>query len=258
MRLICSLLAVVLLAASAAAQQPASQQQAVTTASGLTYVITHRAGGRRPQTGETVLVHYTGTLTDGKKFDSSFDRNEPIAFPLGKGRVIKGWDEGIAQLGVGDSAVLVIPPQIGYGAKGAGSVIPPNATLVFVVHLVDVKETSLSQVLKATIDAKGLAAAIAQYRELKAKAFGDVYASESDLNGLGYQLINEKKTKEAIEILKLNVEAYPQSANAYDSLGEAYMVDGQTAPAIENYQKSLDLDPKNANAAEMLKKLKTQ
>jgi peptidylprolyl isomerase len=123
---------------------PKPPQLGVTTASGLTYVITSRANGRRPKPGETVLVHYTGTLTDGTKFDSSQDRKEPIAFPLGRSAVIKGWDEGIAQLGIGDTAVLIVPPQLGYGDKGAGGVIPPNATLVFVVKLVDVKGEALS------------------------------------------------------------------------------------------------------------------
>jgi FKBP-type peptidyl-prolyl cis-trans isomerase len=123
----------------AAAAKPAGSQDMGTTASGLTYVVTRRANGRRPKAGETVLVHYTGALTNGLKFDSSHDRNDPIAFPLGQGAVIKGWDEGIALLGVGDQAILVIPPELGYGARGAGGVIPPNATLVFVVELVDVK-----------------------------------------------------------------------------------------------------------------------
>jgi len=123
---------------------PKPPQLGVTTASGLTYIITSRANGRRPKPGETVLVHYTGTLTDGTKFDSSQDRKEPIAFPLGRSAVIKGWDEGIAQLGVGDTAVLIVPPQLAYGESGAGGVIPPNATLVFVVKLVDVKGEALS------------------------------------------------------------------------------------------------------------------
>ena len=250
MRTLRIVVALVLLTAPAAAAQ-----QAVTTPSGLTVIVTHRANGRRPQPGETVLVHYTGTLTDGTKFDSSYDRSEPIAFPIGKGRVIKGWDEGIAMLGVGDRAVLVIPPDLGYREKGAGNVIPPGATLVFVVTLVDVKQTSLSEVLSTTIDEKGLEAAVAQYRDLRAKGFGEVFASEGELNALGYRLLNQKKVIEAIEILKLNVEAYPKSANVYDSLGEAYMVDGQTAAAIASYRKSLELDPKNANAAEMLRKL---
>jgi tetratricopeptide (TPR) repeat protein len=220
-------------------------------------VITHRAGGRRPKPGETVLVHYTGTLTDGTKFDSSRDRNDPIAFPLGTGAVIKGWDEGIAQLGIGDQAVLIVPSDLAYGARGVGNgVIPPNATLVFVVELVDVKQAAASQLLMKTIGEKGVAAAVDQYHELKAHGFGDVYTSESDLNGLGYALLNRHMVKEAVEILKLNVEEYPSSANAYDSLGEAYMNDGNTALAIENYQRSLALDPHNENAVRMLKKLK--
>jgi peptidylprolyl isomerase len=130
-------------------------QLGVTTPSGLTYVITARGKGRRPKTGETVLVHYTGTLIDGTKFDSSQDRKEPIAFPLGRGAVIKGWDEGIARMGIGDSAVLIIPPQLGYGAEGAGDVIPPNATLVFVVMLVDIKGEALSELPRRSLLFRG-------------------------------------------------------------------------------------------------------
>lgn len=231
-------------------------REAATTASGLSYVITSRLHGRRPKVGETVVVHYTGTLTDGTKFDSSQDRKEPIAFPLGQGAVIKGWDEGIAQLGIGDRAVLVIPPQLGYGAKGAGNVIPPDATLIFVVTLVDIKGASLSQVLLKIIDESGLDAAVAEYRALKARGFDDLIANEGELNRLGYRLLGEQKLREAIEMLKLNVEAYPQSANAHDSLAEAYARNGETALAVQSYGKSLELDPSNTNAALMLKKLK--
>ncbi len=93
-----------------------------------------------PKAGETVVVHYTGTLTNGIKFDSSRDRGQPFEFPLGAGRVIKGWDEGIAKLRIGDQAILVIPPTLGYGARGAGGgEIPPNATLIFIVELVNIK-----------------------------------------------------------------------------------------------------------------------
>lgn len=237
---------------------PKPPQLGITTASGLTYVITSRANGRRPKTGETVVVHYTGTLTDGTRFDSSRDRKEPIAFPLGRSAVIKGWDEGIAQLGIGDSAVLIVPPQLGYGEKGAGGVIPPNATLVFVVTLVDVKGEALSEVLLKTIDERGIDAAVAEYRSQKARGFGDLYTNEGELNALGYRLLRRKQVPEAIEILKLNVEAYPNSANVYDSLGEAYFVSGNTPQAIQNYEKSLSLDPANTNAAMMLKKLKSQ
>ena len=121
---------------------PAVPQAATTTPSGLTYVITQHGAGRQPLTGETVIVNYTGLLGNGAKFDSSLDHGRPFEFPLGAGRVIRGWDEGIAKLHVGDQATLIIPPELGYGAKGAGGVIPPNATLIFLVELVGIKEAA--------------------------------------------------------------------------------------------------------------------
>ena len=112
----------------------------VTTASGLTYIITQKGTGAQLKVGDTVKVHYTGLLTNGVKFDSSLDRGEPIEFPLGKGRVIKGWDEGILKLRVGDRAILYIPPALAYGSKGAGNgAIPPDATLIFIIEVIGVK-----------------------------------------------------------------------------------------------------------------------
>lgn len=110
----------------------------VTTPSGLKYVDVVEGTGATPETGQTVFVHYTGTLEDGTKFDSSRDRNRPFSFRLGTGQVIKGWDEGISTMKVGGRRELIIPPQLGYGARGAGGVIPPNATLMFDVELLQI------------------------------------------------------------------------------------------------------------------------
>jgi peptidylprolyl isomerase len=107
-----------------------------TTPSGLRYKDIVVGTGESPQTGQTVTVHYTGTLTNGSKFDSSRDRGQPFSFPIGAGRVIKGWDEGVATMKMGGRRELVIPPELGYGSRGAGGVIPPNATLIFDVELI--------------------------------------------------------------------------------------------------------------------------
>ena len=118
---------------------PKVASAAITTPSGLTYLITKKGTGVRPKTGETVVIHYTGMLTNGKKFDSSRDRDESFTFKLGVGQVIKGWDEGVAKLRVGDHAILVIPPKLAYGSKVAGDVILSNSTLIFIVEILDVK-----------------------------------------------------------------------------------------------------------------------
>lgn len=127
-------------AAKPPAGAPAAAEQAKerTTPSGLKIIDT-ASGDGTAKTGDTVWVHYTGTLDNGTKFDSSLDRGEPFSFVLGEGRVIKGWDEGVVGMKVGDKRTLIIPPQLGYGAQGAGGTIPPNATLHFDIEMLGFK-----------------------------------------------------------------------------------------------------------------------
>ncbi|MGQ0810313.1 MAG: FKBP-type peptidyl-prolyl cis-trans isomerase [Nitrospiraceae bacterium] len=111
----------------------------ISTESGLKYVDLVVGTGRQSAVGDTATVHYTGWLTNGTKFDSSHDRKEPFSFRVGAGQVIKGWDEGVGTMKVGGKRKLIIPPQLGYGARGAGNVIPPNSTLVFEVELLGLR-----------------------------------------------------------------------------------------------------------------------
>lgn len=134
-------LTLVLAAFAMATSAPALAEE--TTASGLKIIDTEVGTGASPTTGQTCVMHYTGWLYENgektKKFDSSVDRGEPFEFPIGTGRVIQGWDEGVATMKVGGKRTLIIPPSLGYGASGAGGVIPPNATLIFDVELLDIK-----------------------------------------------------------------------------------------------------------------------
>jgi FKBP-type peptidyl-prolyl cis-trans isomerase FkpA len=115
------------------------EPKVITTKSGLKYIDEKEGTGAEAKKGDTVDVHYTGWLKDGKKFDSSKDRGRPFTFQLGAGMVIKGWDEGVAGMKVGGQRKLIIPPELGYGARGAGGVIPPNAELTFEVELLKIK-----------------------------------------------------------------------------------------------------------------------
>lgn len=124
--------------ANALMKRAKSPPKTVTLPDGLRYVDEAVGKGPLPHTGQTVVVHYVGTLRDGTKFDSSRDRGEPFSFPIGTGRVIPGWDEGVATMRAGGRRKLIVPPALGYGSAGAGDKIPPNATLIFEIELLKI------------------------------------------------------------------------------------------------------------------------
>ena len=247
-----------LISFSSFAQENTPKHDTVTTKSGLKYIVLNKGNGVKAQDGKEVEVNYKGYLPNGKVFDSSYKRGKPIDFILGTGKVIKGWDEGIALMHVGDKFRLIIPPQLAYGKHGAGNVIPPNATLIFDTELMSVGEPKypIADTILVTIFEKGIDPAIKQYHELYKTKRDEYNFKESQLNSLGYRLLNANMKKRALAMFKLNAEMYPKSANVYDSLGEFYMLTGNKKLAIENYEKSLKLNPDNKRAEEMLKKLK--
>lgn len=136
--MVCAVLLTVAAMPAFGATNEAKAGKTVTTASGLKYIDVVVGKGASPVAGKKVTVHYTGTLDNGKKFDSSVDRKAPFSFVIGVGQVIPGWDEGVMTMKVGGKRKLIIPAKLGYGARGAGGVIPPNATLHFDVELLDV------------------------------------------------------------------------------------------------------------------------
>ena len=234
-----------------------SQSDTMSTSSGLKYIVISKGNGKKAETGKAVEVHYIGKLTDGSEFDNSYSRGEPIEFVLGTERIIKGWNEGIGLMKVGDKMRLIIPPELGYGSKGSGDVIPPNATLIFDVELMSVHKplkSFLDTVMNVILN-KNVQDGIDLYYSIKDDNEKDYNFKESQLNTLGYQLLQAGMKKEAIEIFKVNVEQYPKSFNVYDSLGEGYMANGDTKLAIKNYEKSLKLNPTNDNAKKMLDKM---
>ncbi len=228
------------------------------TASGLKYTIVQKGDGPKAENGLEICLHGIGSFPDGKIFWNSRDPDDPFYFVLGVDRVIKGCSEGVALMRVGDRFIFTLPPELGYGEKGSGSTIPPNAILVFDYEILSVEtpKTPIAATLYQVINEKGISQAVSTYLWLKKDKSAEYNFREDQLNTLGYKLLADGKIKEAVAILELNVSAYPESANVYDSLGEAYLADEQKDKALENYEKSLQLNPKNENAAEMIKKIK--
>jgi FKBP-type peptidyl-prolyl cis-trans isomerase 2 len=237
-------------------------QDTVTTETGLKYIIKKNGKGKKAEIGKTAEVHYTGWLESGRKFDSSKDREETFEFVIGAKKVIKGWDEGVSLMRVGDKFRFIIPPELGYGDKGdkgAGDVIPPGATLIFDVELLNIynkKKSVIDTLMEVILNGGGIKKAKNVYYDLKEEYENEYNFKESQLNILGYKLLEVGLNEEAIEIFKINVDEFPDAYNTYDSLGEAYMINGEYKLAVKNYEISLKLNPDNHNARKMIKKIK--
>ena len=228
----------------------------ITTKSGLKYIVINKGTGIHAEINKSVQVHYIGSFTDGKVFDSSRERGNPIEFILGTGRVIQGWEEGIALMNVGDRYKLIIPSNLGYGKNGSGY-IPPDATLIFDVELINVSTPiiEISDALVEYIIADSIQIAVNKYHELKNNHYDEYNFKDSLLRYVGYQLLNGGRTNQAIELFKLNAESFPEMADSYNCLGEAYLKKGDKEEAKIYYKKSLKINPSDKTALDNLKKL---
>jgi hypothetical protein len=248
----------------------AQKTDTLTTASGIKYFLTKQGKGRLLKNNEVAIWHYTLTLPDGTRLDDSRERKSPLGEKIPSERMIKGVSEVLLMLHVGDRGIFILPPALGYGQRemvGQGALpgIPANSTLVFDMELVDIKQGSLSELLENALYKKPIsdtatprvAEMLALYAELKKKKFMDLYRSDNDLNSIGYELL-ERYPEDALKVFKLNAAEYPNVSNVFDSLGEGYMKTNDFDNAILNYQKSIDLDPKNTNAVEMIKGMKAK
>jgi hypothetical protein len=248
----------------------AQKTDTLTTASGIKYFLTKKGSGRLIQKGEVAVWHYKFTLTDGTIMDDSREKKAALGEKVPSERIVDGLNEILLMMHIGDRGVFIVPPGLGYGQRGLAAQgnfpgIRPNSTLVFDIEMIDIKKESMSELLETALLGKSVsdtskphvAEMIALYMERKQKKFVDLYRSDEDLNTIGYMLL-ERYPEEALKVFKLNVEEYPAVSNVYDSLGEGYMKLGDFEKAILNYQKSLELDPKNKNAEEAIRKMKAK
>lgn len=236
----------------------AQQTDTITTDSGLKYFIVKEGRGDRVEEGKEVTMHGIGTLQNGEVFWETRESNSPFYFITGTKSVIKGVEEGVNKMRVGDRWIFILPPEIAYGNRQRGP-IPPNSTLVFDYEVLDITnpKKSISDTLYKTIEIEGIDKALDLYSELKNKQ--DIFNFRADeLNGLGYKLMNEEKLELSKVVFELNAKEHPDNYNVWDSLGEIYMILGNSDLAIESYKKSLELYPKNTNAVEMIKKLEAK
>lgn len=240
----------------------AQSKDTITTASGLKYFITHRSDGVAIDSGMVVLQHYTVWLTNGDTLDSSRPRKTPFVSEHPSTELIKGTNEVLSLMKVGDRGIFILPPHIAYGEKGKGPV-PSNATLIFDVEIMGSLKSSVRNDLLnvlyggsyAVDSIPQLKETLSLYRTMKQKAFAEVYSrGVADLIFVGKRLL-DKHPAEAAEVFKLNTETYPNSGKTFDLYAEAMLKMGDTLSAIEHYKRSIDIHPGNQNALKVLNAL---
>ncbi|MDP9023873.1 MAG: FKBP-type peptidyl-prolyl cis-trans isomerase [Candidatus Eremiobacteraeota bacterium] len=226
------------------------------SSSGLRYVIV-KSGGRKLVSGNVAVMRYVVCVAPGTFLDAS-RKGQSFAFTLGAKQVIRGTEEAVRKIGLGGSIDADLPYKLAYGAKGRPPAIPPKAELFFSIQLDGMYDVALSTLLGRAYASGGIDAMSSVYARAQSGGFSNMYASEDDLNGLAYRMLKNKQYEGAIGVLQFNAKRFPGSWNAYDSLGDAYRMAGQTAPAIQNYKRALELNPKDDNAATYLKALESK
>ncbi|TVZ59185.1 uncharacterized protein DUF3471 [Flavobacteriaceae bacterium MAR_2010_105] len=240
----------------------AHSKDTITTASGLKYFFTQRGDGVAIDSGTVVFQHYTVWLTNGDTLDSSRPRKTPFVSEHPSTELIKGTNEVLSLMKVGDRGIFILPPHIAYGENGKGPV-PPNATLIFDIEIMGTLKSSVRNELinilyngSYSVDSiPNLKETLTLYKSMKQKAFADLYSrGVADLIFVGKRLL-DKHPAEAAEVFMLNSEAYPNSGKTFDLYAEALLKMGDTISAIENYKRSIDIHPGNQNALKVLNAL---
>ncbi len=239
---LCLLPALALACASPGDPQPRPQ----TTASGLQYQIIQSGKGAKVEPGKEVGVHGIGSFADGSVFWTTRETGQLFYFVTGTKSVIKGCEEGIGMMRQGDRYLFTMPPDLAYGEKGSGELIPANATLIFDYEVVSVEEPkkSIKEAMRAAIREQGMPQAIELYWQLKAEQQQDYNFRPDQLDGLAYQLL-KNDPDQAIAIFQLAAREYPESYRPYEGLGDSWFKKGDKQKAAGYYRKALVIYPNN-------------
>jgi len=221
----------------------------------LQYVVVN-PGTTKPQDGQvTVTSYYLCSDTDAFIDASTTRTPSTFAFTLGKKQVIVGYEELVKLLGTGGELIGFVPYQLAYGEKGRPPQVPPKTNFIYKIDLTEIDQTSLSDVLRDAYQSGGLTAMQGAYAAAQKANFQGMYSAEDDLNTLGYSFLRTQHNDAAVAVFELNAKRFPNSWNAYDSLGDAYQAAGNKTAAIASYQQALKLNPNDTNATTMLKAL---